>query len=912
MSKARILIVDNRRDHIAFRREELEREGYEVREAYGPEGAWKELETGLIHLAIVDIRLIDDDDEHDWSGLDWVEDVHDQYPEFPCVMLTGYPSFEAVQRARTPDDKGLPPADHFVSKHEELEELVKAVNNAIANKVKINPCLDIEFGGPLSCVCIANIIEFRREGILDEDETRRLLLKSQEIRNLLCKMFFDCERIVVYPLLAGRSKAAVLAVRPFSGGRAERLVVAKLGKREDIEREALNYYKHAARLPGTWVPTMKAHTGGGEEPTAKTLHFGGLVYTVAAGEFERTERFRDFYRTNDADRIIEILGGILRDMRTGWYPPFHRDDGETLSAAFRRELELTDEHHSRESFVDALSQLCGDASDFGPAFAVQNGRLDIDFRGGHSEIYPNPTAYVYDCILDFGPALKCVTHGDFNGDNLLVDQQHKRVWLIDFARTGEGSALRDFAELESVIKFELVGETDLQRLHRFEQRLLSCADLEHTPEPDPDMPPDLRKAMLVTGALRKHVSGIASQADYFASLLFHAAWMVVSEGSSPPTVGQARSVTVRKSHALLSAAMLCDWLKRGGPRPVGVTANVEVVRPTIAAGTAHLPDAPTVARIRLSNYSAEPRTATVSCRIDRISEPTAQTVELGPYENKAHDYSPLLAPTGIRGIREERSADLHIRVARIVDGSEHVILQQPIKVHLLPRNVILWAIRDPYGQVHDLSHHIGAWVTPEAEAIAELQRGILDKHPDRQMVGYQGGDTSEEREAIVREQIRAIYNYLKHVQNMAYADTSISFGRISLKPGEAVVAQVVRLPHETVGANRGTANCIDATVLFASLIARFGINPVIVLVPGHAFLGWQTWPGSPRYEYLETTVIARADFDDSVKLGSRRHEQATQEGLFEQDLSHVEGYAVEHPVWRLREQGIQAMPLEGE
>jgi len=71
----------------------------------------------------------------------------------------------------------------------------------------------------------------------------------------------------------------------------------------------------------------------------------------------------------------------------------------------------------------------------------------------------------------------CRTHGDLNARNILVTEYipsgeltteselSRRVlqaWLIDFARTGEGHALRDFIVLESWIKFKLL-LTELRR-----------------------------------------------------------------------------------------------------------------------------------------------------------------------------------------------------------------------------------------------------------------------------------------------------------------------------------------------------------------------------------------------------------------------------------------------------------------
>jgi CheY-like chemotaxis protein len=888
MSKGTILIVDNKPEHVTFRRQALEDAGYTVREAPTLPEASTEFDTGLIHLAIVDIRMLREEDQNDWSGLEWVDETRKQYPEFPCLILTAYPTYEAVRRALGPRGD-LPPAEDFVTKDEPIEALVEKVNRVFAAKVKINPDLDIEFGGPTSCLCIASIIELEREGLPSPAETGRFVSRAQEIHDLLCKMFSARQRIVVYPMLGGRTRTAVLAVKPFSGGRTGRLVVAKLGKKEDIKTEAQNYHEHASAHKGAWAPTKE---GPDKEPTAGTLHFGGLVYTVVGGELERTERFRDFYRGHTADQISEILGLLFRDLCSHWYSPRAREESESLTAALRRELELTPEHHSRERFAQAVTQVREDANTLGVDIASAGGTLTFHFTDRAPLYYPDPIGYVYDDLHDCGPAIKCVTHGDFNGDNLLVDQEHRLVWLIDFARTGRGSALRDFAELESVIKFELVEEKKLVLLHRFEEKLASCHDLEHTPDPDSDMPQDLQKAMLVIRDLRKLAHGIGNLSDYFASLLFHAAWMVVSEGSSPPSIGQTRPVAIRRTHALLSAAMLCDWLERGGPRPTGLVASPSLLQRTVVTGIAHLPTAPAIARVHLSNYGRQQVTATIDWQIRDLGS-GSWTKLLQPDETADPEYRPVFPPSLLAQIRDRRQCQFNIRVTSSALGEEQVILDQPYDVGLLPRNVIAWTMKDAQGHEYDTSRYIAAWVTPEAAAVAQLQRPILEKHPQRQMVGYQDSGHPEWREYIVREQVRAIYNYLKHDLKMAYAHTAISFGA----PGED--CQIVRLPHETLGEDRGTANCIDATVLFASLILRFSMSPIIVLVPGHALLGWQTWPGSPSGEYLETTVIDQVDFDDAMRIGTAKRDEGAQQGL-----------VTEWRLWTLREEGIDPMPLE--
>jgi hypothetical protein len=69
----------------------------------------------------------------------------------------------------------------------------------------------------------------------------------------------------------------------------------------------------------------------------------------------------------------------------------------------------------------------------------------------------------------------------------------------------------------------------------------------------------------------------------------------------------------------------------------------------------------------------------------------------------------------------------------------------------------------------------------------------------------------------------------------------------------AVISQHVRFPDETYQ-NR-QANCVDGTVLFASVLYKLGINPQLVLMPGHMFLGFFMDAGRSQVQFLETTLI---------------------------------------------------------
>ncbi len=83
--------------------------------------------------------------------------------------------------------------------------------------------------------------------------------------------------------------------------------------------------------------------------------------------------------------------------------------------------------------------------------------------------------------------------------------------------------------------------------------------------------------------------------------------------------------------------------------------------------------------------------------------------------------------------------------------------------------------------------------------------------------------------------------------------------------------QRIRLPRETL--EKRSANCIDGTVLMASVLEAASLNPAIVLVPGHAFLAWEMQNGSNEWDYLETTLIGSREFEVAQKVGRTRAEQ---------------------------------------
>jgi DNA-binding NtrC family response regulator len=93
------------------------------------EAARSELAERNVNLAILDIRLVDDEDEKDISGLALAKAV--AYRNIPKIILTGFPTYDAVRDMLKQEADGSPPALDFLEKKEGHEAMLIAVEAAL-------------------------------------------------------------------------------------------------------------------------------------------------------------------------------------------------------------------------------------------------------------------------------------------------------------------------------------------------------------------------------------------------------------------------------------------------------------------------------------------------------------------------------------------------------------------------------------------------------------------------------------------------------------------------------------------------------------------------------------------------------------------------------------------------------------
>jgi len=292
-----------------------------------------------------------------------------------------------------------------------------------------------------------------------------------------------------------------------------------------------------------------------------------------------------------------------------------------------------------------------------------------------------------------------------------------------------------------------------------------------------------------------------------------------------------------------------------GPGTTGLDVKVKLRMAYVPTGIYHLLDAKTRPLVSCDVRNADPNNARrlrVSSYIEGYSATAVETVELNKGDKRTLDQLPTLFPGSIRRLNEMTRATLNVLVEDL-DGKIELHRTHPI--WLLARNTAPLELKDPnQGELVDMTPYLGAFVTPNAPSIMEFLRKAAERHPDKQLVGYQGD---------VISQVRAIFDTLKQDAQITYVNSLIAFD-----PTEGSSSQRVRLPRESLRERQ--ANCIDGTLLFASLLEAISLNAALVILPGHALVAWEDPKDSKQWSYLETVEIGTNTFDEARDHGKRR------------------------------------------
>jgi CheY-like chemotaxis protein len=418
--KPRILLVDNDPDVCDSYEALLKEWGYTPILATGrgsslKEDARKKAEECRCSLALVDLRLIDDDDEEDMSGAEFAKSLKSLLHP---IILTGTED-PATLRKLLQDYKEIP----YLGKQDRRDEFHTRLD---AEAVKVSAS--------------RRQIEFIQTELLDEFLKSDLIKGTKEyadqIADILVRLFPDAKTLRFEKVSGWGETEVSSAVRPnsivlkvYEDGLEPCLV--KLARAKKVQHEVNSYYEFIGRkLTGSFSAQLLQK--------AIAWDIGGAAYTFISGNGTRT--FSAYYKDQSIENIKDVLGSFFNGM---WGKYYHQATPE------------------KKSLFDLYTEVWGQdwyekcANEVSVSSLSNEGLNVISQKFG----LPNPIEWLNNRIKEnelVFDTKTAITHGDLHGDNLMVDDR-KNVWVIDFERCGRGHILQDFIELEADVLNRLLG-----------------------------------------------------------------------------------------------------------------------------------------------------------------------------------------------------------------------------------------------------------------------------------------------------------------------------------------------------------------------------------------------------------------------------------------------------------------------
>ena len=478
--KGDILIIEDTQEWRESLRSLLESEGYRVFEASTAAEAMELLTSRPFHIALVDISLRYQD-ENDESGMNLLAAMKKRGLDrvVQSIVISGYGTRRRMRRAFV--DYNV--AD-FIPKDEfDTEEFLDIVRRVFETEVKVNPNLtilppDLNFPS----LFVNTTIEGKRIRKRNTPEVDRY---ANELKELLRRLFYSADSILVSPISKGFSGTGVLRVQAvYKDSGVSAPMIVKFGDKTQIDQE----YKRFKRY-------VEGFIGAGRTASIVdhryTNSLGGIVYQFLGTDVGSWTNLGDYYRTHSLDEIEQTFRDLFYVTTANWYANRSSIEPMPLIQTYLDYWGIESLDHLQELvFIGKLKRYKSQGNMFHlagqPQLAIANPFPLLQQR-----------SWIYLTI-------QCITHGDLNLQNVLVDKSGS-TWLIDFYGTGRGHILRDITELETQIKLLLSDEASLDDLFLLEKRLAQDRLFSEITYPrliPEDLPETVKKIYQSVGLLR--------------------------------------------------------------------------------------------------------------------------------------------------------------------------------------------------------------------------------------------------------------------------------------------------------------------------------------------------------------------------------------------------------------------------
>jgi hypothetical protein len=266
-----------------------------------------------------------------------------------------------------------------------------------------------------------------------------------------------------------------------------------------------------------------------------------------------------------------------------------------------------------------------------------------------------------------------------------------------------------------------------------------------------------------------------------------------------------------------------------------------------------------VVALTISNPGSTPLHDRVSVRVPGWSDEEIQMIDLAGGATRTLLFAPSFLPRFYKN-REIIAATVHVSVS---DLSGRTVYETTAPVRLRSSEDMYW------GRSFKYAPFIASWVTPHASEVEAVLAQAKNYTPDHRLPGYENWKDESEQEHETYIESKAIFTALKRM-GLSYVKSSVTLG------DHSNVSERVRMPRLSLA--QSSANCIDAAVMYASLFENLGMEPSVVIVPGHAYVGVRVALESSHFLFIDAALTGRSTFEAAVlsgKTGLARYDAAS-------------------------------------
>lgn len=320
--KGRILLADNCAPVLDSLAEILERAGYQVTRAGTYEQAEKALEKSYFNLAILDLRLRNDEEEHDISGLELAKASSDSIAK---ILYTTYPSFETSRDALVPDSSGRPPVMSYVSKKESLSVLLNQIEN-VCQRLGLRRELEIDWSSVDRMFLVGRLSP-------RTDAEDGLGERVEEFEYLLAQLFPKATRVVVSRLLWQDGSRAALLTRATFADEVALVGLVVVGEKLSMVQESETAQSLSVGHSWPGMPFI--------EQSARTVRYSGSLLTFGSFKLSDSRSLGDVFRNGPERLFTSSIQHLTNSILPPWYRTVSHGFAEIREAhAIRSQLEM--------------------------------------------------------------------------------------------------------------------------------------------------------------------------------------------------------------------------------------------------------------------------------------------------------------------------------------------------------------------------------------------------------------------------------------------------------------------------------------------------------------------------------------------------------------------------------------------